>query len=183
MSSLDLDSAGSINHGSVTYNSLIVHNGASKVVNVDGYLFIANSYYTNYYLIDYIGNDTVLTLPESYNGKKYSIYSYAFYNRDDITEVIISDGVVKIGRYAFENCSNLEKVSIGNNVTTIDSRAVCTCDALSSIIIPKNVTAMESIVFYWSDITIYCVAEAKPEGWSNDWNYETHGEVIWGYKE
>ena len=42
---------------------------------------------------------------------------------------------------------------------------------------------MDFRVFFNCDslTVIYCEAEEKPSGWSDDWNYEDVA-VIWGYK-
>jgi len=88
------------------------HTGETKIVNQNGYLFI--TYANVNYLLGYVGADTELSLPENYNGEKYEIYKYAFYNRNDITSVRISDGVVKIGERAFSYCTNLVSVVFEN---------------------------------------------------------------------
>ena len=100
--------AGSSSYGYVAYYAKEVHSGESKIVNYNGYLFYTDGNVN--YLIGYLGDDTNLVLPESYNGSTYEIYQYAFYNRDDIISVIIPSGVTSIGNYAFYDCYKLVEV-------------------------------------------------------------------------
>ena len=62
------------------------------------------------YLIKYIGDSTVLTLPTDYNGKNYHIEEGAFAENESIVSVTISRGVVCIHGEAFYGCDNLESV-------------------------------------------------------------------------
>ncbi len=146
---------GSSDYGYIGYYAKEVHKGESKIVNKDGYLFY--TYEGTNYLLGYVGDDTKLILPESYNGENYEIYWYAFYNCSSLTSVVIGDSVTAIGEYAFYICSNL-----------------------TSVVIPNNVTSIGSYTFYMcSDLTIYCEAESKPNGWSDSWN-PNNCPVVWG---
>ncbi len=141
LSSLDIIAGSSVN-GYVGFYAKKVHTSLEEesiLKTVDDYVF---AYVSNdeIYLVDYIGNETELTLPESYNGNNYEIYDYAFYNRDDITKVIIPNSITSIGHYAFENCTSLTSVVIGNSVTSIGRYAFAYCDSLTSIVIGNSVT-------------------------------------------
>lgn len=66
--------------------------------------------------------------------------------------VIIPDGVKKIGEYAFSEKittvpSNLKSVIIPNSVTSIDENAFCNCENLTDINIPDSVTSIERGAF------------------------------------
>ena len=108
-SSLDIN-VGSSNYGRVAEYAKEVHNGESKIVNKDGYLFY--TYNGVNYLLGYVGDDTDITLPNRYDGENYEIYEYAFYGSSNITAVTIPDGVSAVGLYAFNNCTRLEKITI-----------------------------------------------------------------------
>ena len=47
----------------------------------------------------------------------------AFYNRNNLTDVIIGDGVTSIGDRAFHKSSGAMNVTIGNSVTSIGANA------------------------------------------------------------
>lgn len=65
-----------------------------------------------YYLRHYIGRDSVIRLPETVEGSRYNIDSYAFYGKTTLREVEIPKGVISIGYAAFSGCFNLEKIAI-----------------------------------------------------------------------
>ena len=166
-----------INHSSInitvgnhiaTY-AIEVHNGkTSKIDKVDDYLFY--TYNGINYLVGYVGNDANPILPESYNGKKYLIYNFAFSNCHNLTNVTIPnsvtsigdssfygcnslvsvdipDSVTSIGHYAFSDCDSLTSIVIGNNVTSIGYRAFQNCSSLTSITIPNSVTSIGTFAF------------------------------------
>ena len=65
--------------------------------------------------------------------------------------VVIPDGVKKIGDEAFEKCKFLTGITIPESVTSIGSYAFSGCNDLTSITIPKSVTSMGCDVFKYSD--------------------------------
>ena len=143
LSSLNITKGNSSN-GYVGYYAIEVHKGESKIVNYNDYLFF--TYDGVNYLFGYVGEDTALVLPESYNGENYEIYNYALYERRDITSVTIPDSVTSIGSSAFYDCSSLTSVTIGNSVTSIGSSAFSNCYKLVEVINHSslNITAGSS---------------------------------------
>ncbi len=72
------------------------------------------------------------------------------------TEVVIPDGVKKIGSSAFERCKNLKSITIPDSVTSIGESAFAECTNLKSIIIPDSVTSIGEDAFENCDnITVY----------------------------
>ena len=137
--------AGSADYGCVGYYAIEVHNGASKIVNYNDYLFY--TYNGVNYLHGYTGNDTELILPENYNGENYEIYDYAFRNCTSLTSVVIPDSVTSIGYRAFYYCTSLTSVTIGNSVTSIGNYAFSGCKSLTSVVIPDSVTSIGDDAF------------------------------------
>ncbi len=152
--------AGSSNNGYVAYYAIEVRNGESKIVNKNDYLFY--TYNGVNYLLGYVGDDTELTLPDSYNGEKYEIYNYAFYERYSLTSVVIPDSVTSIGEHAFSQCASLTSIVIPDSVTSIGEYAFWYCDGLTSITYAGTIAQWDSIEKGdgWSlgagDYTIYC---------------------------
>ncbi len=71
------------------------------------------------YLVGYNGTETDLVLPAvGINKGNYQIFDYAFYNRDDITSIRLSDRVTGIGKYAFAECDNLKGIYIPTTVNS-----------------------------------------------------------------
>ena len=106
---------GSTSNGYVAYYALEVHDGDSKIVNKDDYLFYTFDGVN--YLLEYVGNDTELVLPENYNGENYEIYEFAFYDCDSLTSVTIPNSVTSIGFWTFNGCSGLTSVTFNDTST------------------------------------------------------------------
>ena len=65
-----------------------------------------------------------------------------------LREIVIPQGVRKIGSGAFSDCSRLTSVTIPQGVTTIGEHAFSSCYGLTSVTIPQGVTTIESWAFY-----------------------------------
>ncbi len=98
-------------------------------------------------------NDGVLTI--IYDGVgtgdmldygNYNIVPWDSY-KDDITSVIIPDGVTRIGNYAFANLTNLASVSMGDDVVEIGYGGFWNCLLLQSITLGSHVTTIGEHAF------------------------------------
>ncbi len=67
---------------------------------------------------------------------------------DDITSVVIEEGVTSIGDNAFIECNNLTTIKIPDSMTSIGESAFYSCDSLTSVKIPDNVTDIGERAFY-----------------------------------
>ena len=103
--------------------------------------------------------DTNIIIPKySPEGRRVtSINENTFYQKPDLTSIVIPDSVTSISAYAIGYCRNLTSIIIPNSVTTIDNQAFGLCPSL----------------------TIYCEAESQPDTWDEGWNYNG-GPVVWG---
>lgn len=75
------------------------------------------------------------------------IEEYAFEGCRNLKEIVIPEGVTKIGLCAFDGCKGLEKVVIPSSVTEIESGAFAGCSGLCEIDIPSGITYIDSEVF------------------------------------
>jgi len=87
---------------------------------------------------------TNLIIPDGVTSIGYG----AFMNCTGLTSVKIPDGVETIGKSAFFGCTNMTSAVIGNNVTSINSYTFKGCCSLVSVIIPNSVTSIGSNAFY-----------------------------------
>ena len=147
-SSLNI-TTGSLDYGRIGASAKEVHNGASKVVKQNDFLFYSCNGVN--YLMTYLGNQTVLTLPNNYNNQNYELYWASFNGCNTLTSVTIGNGVTNIEN-AFTECQNLEKVTLmGNTLTSIGSYAFVDCNKLTNIIINDSITTIGSYAFEYCE--------------------------------
>ena len=63
------------------------------------------------------------------------------------SNVIIQEGITRIGDFAFRNCSSITSIELPNSLTSIGFWAFDGCSLLENIEIPSSVTSMESSPF------------------------------------
>lgn len=105
--------------------------GESDIVAKDGFYFYVHN--GKNYLLGYDGEEVDLKLPKDFNGEKYEIYRYAFYNRSDIESVSLSVGVSGIGDFAFYGCSRLGIVDLPSGLEFIGIQSFGSCADLACI--------------------------------------------------
>ena len=66
------------------------------------------------------------------------INNYSFFNNNNLTTVIITEGVVEIGDRAFSQCTSLTSIKIPASVEIIGEYAFYYCSKLRNFIIPEN---------------------------------------------
>ncbi len=120
----------------------------------------------------YTLQDGVLTVSGNGAMTDYAAQTAPWYaQRDQITSVVVEEGVTAIGDYAFADCPRLQSVTIADSVTTVGKFAFANCSLLSSmpyatqirslgegafsrcnslqeIILPSSVESIEKEAFY-----------------------------------
>ncbi|MBE6529140.1 MAG: leucine-rich repeat domain-containing protein [Ruminococcaceae bacterium] len=198
--------AGSEDYGGVGYYAKHVYKDGESYLHTtdDGFIFYDDG--TDVYLVQHNGTETDLTLPETYNGKPYAVYQYAFYNCTSLTSVtignsvtsigeyafswctsltsvIIPDSVTSIGEYAFSGCTSLTSMTIGNSVTSIGNGAFFGCESLTSVTIPDSVTSIGRYAFYDCYSLTEIIFLGTEEEWNaiskgSNWNYNTGAYTV-----
>ncbi|MBQ3019307.1 MAG: leucine-rich repeat domain-containing protein [Clostridia bacterium] len=109
----------------------------------------------NAYAVSDIGTceDTEIVIPAQYNEYPVTQVRYdAFANCNNITKVVIPEGVTVIGERAFQECKNLVEVVIPSTVTRIDAQAFMYCKQLSQVTIPSGVTVIDIQTFWFCSV-------------------------------
>lgn len=185
-------SAGKTGNGQITYYTTFepAKTGSSRVQEKDGYLFFVDpTDAAKVYLVGYAGDAGELILPDSFNGKSYSIYQNAFRAMSGITSVKLSAGVTgigyrafcdavqlktldasaatklaTIGDEAFRTCAALKTVQFPSTaLTAIGARAFYRCEALGQIVVPDSVTMLGEAAFSESGMTALTVGSGLTE--------------------
>lgn len=71
----------------------------------------------------------------------------AFNNCQNLTRVVIPQGVKSIGNFAFKHCSSLKSISIPSSVTSIGYRVFSGCKGLTSVTLSNQLTEIPILAF------------------------------------
>lgn len=102
-----------------------------------------------YYVEKVYGYKKSYEIKGSYNNceVKY-IADKAFYNKNNIKEIILPTEIIEINRQAFSNCRNLKKINL-ENVEIIHKNAFAYCSMLDNLNL--NCTDLGASAFYHCD--------------------------------
>ncbi|WP_245250499.1 leucine-rich repeat protein [Youngiibacter multivorans] len=103
-------------------------------------------------IIRYFGQETDIIIPETVSDgirsyKVISIGGEAFANNEELTSVVIPNGVIDIGVGSFAGCSNLKRVMFPESLESIGRSSFGGCTRLVSVTIPESVTRIGSSAF------------------------------------
>ncbi len=138
---------GATNNGGIArYTSFEIGKGESRLLEDNGFLFFKTAD-TNY-LVGYVGTESNLTLPATYDGKTYAIYNNAFSNNNKIVNVTIGAGVTSIGAEAFRKCARLASVDFtGSTISTIPAYTFDGCTGLVTVTLSNGITEVGEYAF------------------------------------
>lgn len=148
-------------------------------------------------LIEYLGNDEIVVIPETINGKPITtIRQYVFSNNSSVKAIKLSSSVKKIDKMAFalnkslqivicgesleeigestfQGCKSLYHVELNDCLKFIDHIAFSGCTSLKSIVIPSSVETIETFAFasMSEDFTIMGEPGSVAETYANMFGY------------
>ncbi len=71
----------------------------------------------------------------------------AFAKNAALTELVLPEGVVSIGKYAFYGCSSLASVVLPGSLRSIGAGAFCRCSSLESVDLPRGLESIGDQAF------------------------------------
>ena len=92
-----------------------------------------------------------IVVPDTYRGLPVTgIADRAFYNKSNVTEVILGNRIESIGEQAFANCSYLTNVTFPDGLRTIGKMAFQSCRVLvTPIVFPSGVESISEQAFQY----------------------------------
>lgn len=117
----------------------------------DGILYEVTSAQDKFVTLIWGGNskgDIVLPASVTYDGIEYRVYDIedrAFNKFEELTSIVIPEGVTRIGEETFSGCSSLTSVEIPESMAYVDAKAFDGCYRLSSV---KNYTTVAYNALY-----------------------------------
>ena len=166
-------------------------NSCNKLVNIN--VDSSNENYSNdtYGVLFNKDKTTLILYPEGNTRTSYTVPNTvktidkrAFYNCDNLTDIIISDGVTTIGDSAFASCGNLKNITIPATVTLISTNSIYgnknvnyagTIAQWRQLVKYNGKTGFEHIAINCSDGIAY---PWGPAGENVTWEFNTHTNTI-----
>lgn len=97
-----------------------------------------------------------IVIPGTYRGKPVTaIGDKAFFNKSDVSSVVLGENIKSIGSFAFANCSYVTSITLPTGLVSIGESAFASCRLLSGeIVIPDGVSEVPQNAFaYCAQIT------------------------------
>jgi len=92
--------------------------------------------------------DFISDYPNPWSYANPLLYAENLYlNGELVTDLVLPDGLTKIGAHVFEGCAGLTSVTIPDSVTSIGDFAFAYCSGLTSVTIPDSVTSIGEVAF------------------------------------
>ena len=68
-----------------------------------------------------------------------SISDWAFFGCMNLTEIILPNSILKIGKYSFSQCQSLKSITFSDNLESIGDSAFIYCNGLKGLVVPPSV--------------------------------------------
>lgn len=106
----------------------------------------------SYYVSKGTCTDSVIVIPETYNGLPVSAIAAGGFSRCTwLTDIVIPESVVSIGAQAFADCTALESITLPVSIVSLGGMEFKNCTALQAIIFEGTTEQWDAIFKYdWS---------------------------------
>lgn len=142
---------GADSYGKIAKYAIEIHNGASKIINSDGYLFY--TYDNVNFLVGYAGSEEKTTLPDNFKGENYVINDNAMRGIMSIKSLVVPSSVTKIGENAFLGCEALEELVLCENTVSIGKGAFDNCPIENATLPAKFISSIPTAKLITATIT------------------------------
>ena len=124
-------------------------------------------------------NETKIEIPTTHLGLPVTkIEKKAFYENDNIVEVILSENIKVIDEKDFYGCCNLTTIKLNKGLQEIGKHCFADCTKLQKPVIPASVTICGEYAFVHTSCSIYVDITQKPSSWASNW-CDTANKVYW----
>lgn len=121
---------------------------ASAVTSYDNFELEYNSTSKSYTVVNYVGNDKNVKIPEMVYGRFVTkIGSYAFADNTTIETVEVPYLVSCFDEYSFSGCTSLKEINIPEFVSNINQFAFFNCKSLKNITMDCKIKTVNESVF------------------------------------
>ena len=120
---------------------------ANAVVTVSDGVFQYTYTGNDWQLYKYIGDETVLTLPESYDGVPIRSIAKECFLNSSVTSVTVPDSYTSVGSYAFYGCKDLMQISLPETISLIGMGAFAKSGLVAADLSETKITAVPSYLF------------------------------------
>ncbi len=93
------------------------------------------------------GNTRTLIFPNTYNGKPVTRILAGVFEKSDVQEAVMTDGITVIEEGAFKDCRNLRQVIYSNTLREIGDSAFSGCSSLITAALPKSLEQIGRYAF------------------------------------
>lgn len=127
----------------------------------------------------YIPEKVVIPAKITFEGVEYPVIELmdsAFSDCTALIEIILPEGLERIGSNAFNGCTAMSKISLPQSLTWLGAGVFIDCDSLVTITIPEKVTTPSNNLFNGSGVKLVFVEAKDINSWPKDW-YSFNGSV------
>ena len=98
--------------------------------------------------------------------------------RNDVTKIIVGNGITSVGTHAFTGCQNTNSAEIGNSVISIKKWAFSDCRNLSSVKIPLSMASIDAAFLNCSRIRTINYAGTEAQWNEVNINYQNYANLF-----